>query len=640
MSAPVLHGEIETPRPVRAAGGLVSLKGWCLVAGAPEAPPVRLRAGEHVLPMTARLPRTDVPALLPEEPGAAQCGFTIESALPPGVHHAFCEAQLPGGEWRVFKQLVIAAEAPPFLAGLDEPVREGVLRDRVKVGGWALDPARPIETLTLRYGHREIACVLDRPRDDVAASFPAVPHARRPGFISGDFLVAGHGPVRIKARLAGGGVRVVPTSVTFSVATDENHGPELDLTAARVALERGAPRPAGSPGQKTGRLLNIVFILPGSFASNNALHVIALAAGLAAHGHACAVAVAHDPETLAHHDQPSFRGLAHHEAARGLTFPNGRGPDLIHAWTTRENVRGLAEKLRARHGARLVVHLEDNEQQVLAHSLHRTMAELERLPDAELDRLVPPDLSHPRRARAFLAAADGVTVIMDRLREFVPTGKPCATIMPAADARHFHPRPVPAEFRAALRLRPGTTVLAYHGNVHAANAAEMRALYAAVLELNRTGPPVVLLRTGLDRVDFLGPLAADSAPHVLSLGQILHHRHLPPLLALADLFVQPGGPDEFNDHRFPSKLPEFFALGRPVILPRTNLGATLRHGVDAWVLDRADAAGITAAVRTLRADPALREKLARGAAAYAAEHFSWARSADALAKFYQTLSVA
>jgi glycosyltransferase involved in cell wall biosynthesis len=166
----------------------------------------------------------------------------------------------------------------------------------------------------------------------------------------------------------------------------------------------------------------------------------------------------------------------------------------------------------------------------------------------------------------------------------------------------------------------------------------MRELYAAVLELNQGGIPVTLLRTGLDRVDFLGAMADAVAPHVLSLGQIPHHHHLPSLMALADIFVQPGGPDAFNDYRFPSKLPEFFALGRPVVLPRTNLGTQLRHGTDAWVLDRADAAGIAGAVRTLHADPALAARLGAGAVAYAAAHFSWRRSAETLASFYGSLA--
>ena len=101
--------------------------------------------------------------------------------------------------------------------------------------------------------------------------------------------------------------------------------------------------------------------------------------------------------------------------------------------------------------------------------------------------------------------------------------------------------------------------------------------------------------------------------------------------------VQPGAPDSFNNYRFPSKLPEFFATGRPVILPRSNLGARLRHGVDAYVLDCADATGIAAAVRTLRADPALASRLAAGSARFARDHFSWDRSADSLAAFYENI---
>jgi len=637
MSPAVLQGEVETPRPLRAAGGRISVRGWCVVHGADSAPPVRLVTEAVTLPMSSRLARPDLPGLLPAEPAAAQAGFLIEGSLPAGLHHARFEAQLPDGGWQLFRQLTIAAESAPFLAALDAPISGGVLRDRVKVGGWALDPAAPVQEIFLRYGHRRIACVINQPRADVAGAFPGVAHAGEAGFTSEDFLVAGHGPVRIEARLAGGGTAIAPTGVTFSIATDENHPPELDLTAARIGLEAGRPR-AATPPPVTDRPLNILFILPGSFASNSALHVAALANELAAAGHACAVAVAHDPGTLAHHDRPAFRGLTHAQAENDPDFPDKRGPDVIHAWTARENVRVLTEKLRSRHRARVIVHLEDNEQQILALTLGRPWEEIARLSDAELDRLVPTDLSHPRLSRGFLVKCDGVTVILDKLREFVPTGKPCVTLMPGADARWFFPRPVPAAFRAALQLARGTTIIAYHGNVHASNAAEMRELYAAVLELNHSGSPTVLLRTGLDRVDFLGDLAGAVAPFVLPLGQILHHHHLPPLLSLADIFVQPGGPDQFNDYRFPSKLPEFFALGRPVVLPRTNLGTMVCHGTHAWVLDRADASGIAGAVRALRDDPALAEKLGRGAAAFAAENFSWARSAAALAKLYAALS--
>lgn len=632
------HGEVESPRPLRARHGKISLIGWCLAEGLTQAPPVRLTTTAGQLSMTGRTARSDVSRLFPEHPAATLCGFLIEGTLPAGVHLAHFEAQADDGSWHSFQTLSLAVDPVPFTAVLDEPLAEGVLRDRVIVGGWALQPGETLTELVLRYGHRELPCQLGRPRRDVPSLFPHEAGAASAGFESSTHLVAGHGPVRLRGRLASGQTVVAPTKLTFSIATDENHGPEIDLTAARVALPGYARRTEPGPAVKTDRPLNVLFILYGSFASNSALHVAALANELSAAGHGCMVTVPHDLETLAHHEAVGFRGITHAEAEAGVVFADGRGADIIHAWTTRENVRQLAEKVRAASGGRLVVHLEDNEQEILALTLQRSVAALEARSPEELDRLVPKDLAHPQRSRQLLAKADGVTVITDKLREFIPAGRPGHWVFPAADERYFYPRPRPQEFRNALGLSADTTVLFYHGNAHASNAAEMRELYAAVLRLNREGCSTILLRTGLDSVDFLGSLTAEVAPHVLALGQIHHHRHLPPLLALADIFVQPGRTDAFNDYRFPSKLPEFFAIGRPVILPRTNLGATLRHGIDAYVLDPADAAGIATAVRALRTDRALDERLAQGATAYAAKHFSWRRSAEALANFYQTLT--
>jgi glycosyltransferase involved in cell wall biosynthesis len=617
---------------------LVAVQGWCFLAGEAEPPAVRLTTAANHLEQTARLKRPDLTALHAHEPAAAHGGFVIEGRLPAGVHLARLEARLPDGNWLVFKTLSLAVEAAPFAAGIDAPAVTGTVNQRLHVEGWALHPGQPLQELALRYGHQEIPCGLGRPRPDLARSHPTTPHAAKAGFKSRVILSAGRGPVRVKARLSDGSIAIARTLLHVNITTDENHDGRIDFAAKRIGLAAVRPTEAPRTGAASGRPRNVLFILPGSFAANSALHAAALANELARAGHACAIAVPHDLSTLAHHHAPAFRGLLHAEAAAGIRFADGRGPDFIHAWTTRENVRQLTENIRSRDGTRVVVHLEDNELEVLAHALGRSVAELGVLAPAELDRLVPPDLSHPLRSRDFLTRADGITLITDRLAGFVPAGRPHQTIWPAADARYFRPLPRPDEFRALLDRRPGETVLFYHGNVHAANAAEVRELYLAVLRLNEAGQPVTLIRTGLDSVDFLGALAAEVAPHVLALGQVLHHRHLPPLLALADIFVQPGTADAFNDHRFPSKLPEFFALGRPVILPRTNLGHVVGHGTDAYVLDRADATGIAAAVTELRHNPARCERLAQGARTFAAQHFSWRRSAAAVAEFYGKLA--
>lgn len=632
-----IHGDIDSPLPLRAEGGVFVGRGWCLVGNQPAPPPVRIVTDTIAQPVTGRQTREDVHRLHPAEPAARSCGFVFDVRLPSGVRLVRFEAQLPDGHWECFKQLCVAATAVPFTAGIDQPVGTQPVTARVHVEGWALDPRHPVEALAVRYGHQEIPCEIGRPRSDLSVTHPDVVHAARAGFKSKVILSAGRGPLRLRAKLGDGSIAVARTNLQVTIDRDENHGPEINLAATRIPLP-GAHVSVPPPASPTANRRNVLFILPGSFAANSALHVAALANELAASGHACVVAVPHDPETLAHHRHPQFRGVTYREAEQPGLFPDGRGPDTIHAWTTRENVRQLATALRRQHTAQLLVHLEDNESHLLALTLGRSPAEVAALSDAELDRLLPPDLSHPRRSREFLAQADGITVITERLREFVPAGKPCLTLWPAADARYFGPQPIPAAFRAALALPAGTTILFYHGNVHAANAADMRELYAAVAQLNEAGHPVTLIRTGLDQVDFLGPWAKRVQPHVLALGQILQHRHLPSLMALADIFVQPGSSDPFNDYRFPSKLPEYFALGRPVVLPRTNLGQTVRHREDAYVLERADAAGIVQAILALRADPALCDRLGRGAVAFAERHFSWRRSATALANFQTTLA--
>jgi len=633
-----LRGEIETARPLRAMEEKCSITGWCLLVDFPEPPLVRLAASAGILPLTARIERTDVPRLLPAQPAAARCGFLIEGRLPAGVHLAHFQAQLPDGTWQTFKTLSLAIAPTRLLAGIESPAESGTVSLRVQVEGWALHATQRINALALRYGHQEIPCTLGTQRTDVPLLHPHALHAAESGFKSKIILSAGRGPLRLKAKLADGSVALVRTDLTITVRSDENLGPAIDLGGTRIALPGHLSRPSSPPTGTSSRPLNILFILHGSFASNSALHVAALANELSTQAHDCMVACPHDLETLAYHASPRFRGVAFAEAEQNLTFANGGDVDLIHAWTTRENVRRLTEKLRVRHKAKVIVHLEDNEQEILSLTLGRDHSALEKLPADELDRLVPADLSHPRHARAFLAAADGITVVLEKLRAFAPTDRPCLTLTPAADARYFFPRPVPDKFRHTWDSAPDTTLLFYHGNTHASNAAEMRELYTALLLLNQAGHPTTLLRTGLDCVDFLGSMAREVAPFVVPLGQIMHHRHLPPLMALADIFVQPGAPDAFNDYRFPSKLPEFFSIGRPVVLPRTNLGTQLRHGVDAFVLDRADAAGIARAIVELRADRALYDRLSAGAVAYAAAHFSWRRSAETLAKFYATLT--
>jgi glycosyltransferase involved in cell wall biosynthesis len=376
--------------------------------------------------------------------------------------------------------------------------------------------------------------------------------------------------------------------------------------------------------------VNVAFINYHDFTSNSAGHIFNLANELVDLGCACAVCVPDRVETIETLGTPRFQPVDFQTATtRGLQFPDGGPPTLIHAWTPREVVRRTAEELAARYECPFFVHLEDNEEVVAAQHLGLSVEELPRLsPDK-----IPRNLSHPARSQAFLAGAAGVSVIIDSLLEFVPDDTPTEVIWPAFEPELFGPAPPDPALRSELGIPAGCSVVVYTGNAHAVNAAEMRSLHLAVAAVNRVRP-LKLVRLGRDFYDFLGSVRVSVEPHVVRV-ELQPRARVGDYVGLADVLVQPGRSDPFNDYRFPSKLPEFFATGRPVILPNANIGRYLRNEEECILLDNGDALEIAAAVERLLADPELRDRVGRGGRAFASANFSWRRSAQRLKLLYE-----
>ncbi len=115
--------------------------------------------------------------------------------------------------------------------------------------------------------------------------------------------------------------------------------------------------------------------------------------------------------------------------------------------------------------------------------------------------------------------------------------------------------------------------------MHRANTDEVRSLYEAVQRLRSDGHRVVLVKSGWNTVP--SSELPKLGEGIQDLGWIGRSRVFE-LLQAADILVRPGAPGPFNHYRFPSKLPEFLASGRPVVLPKTNLGLHLKEGAEAF----------------------------------------------------------
>jgi glycosyltransferase involved in cell wall biosynthesis len=379
---------------------------------------------------------------------------------------------------------------------------------------------------------------------------------------------------------------------------------------------------------------NILFVLYHDFSANSAVHVHNFANQLAGSGHSVAVAIPNGDDTGSALGEQRYAVLAYDEVDGSWprVFSNGLPPDVLHAWTPRENVRLFCEKIRTLCSALLFIHLEDNEEVILEANLGSSFERLARSGTVKL----PGNLAHPRNYRRFIAEADGVTMIMDRLEQFVPSTVPRIILWPGADTGLFFAREKDDTFLADLGVPPENIVLCYTGNVHSANAREVRSLYLAAAILSREGIPTTLVRAGKDYCPFLGPDEKWAREVSVDLGYV-KHVDIPSVLALADFLIQPGADDAFNEFRLPAKVPEFFAMGRPVLLPLTNVGRFVRQGHEAWVLPKMDALGIVGAVQTLRADEQARSRLAAGALTFCREHFDWKKNAGTLEQFYEQI---
>lgn len=394
--------------------------------------------------------------------------------------------------------------------------------------------------------------------------------------------------------------------------------------------------------------MHLLFVLYHDMSCNSAHHVRALAAELAKKGHtsSCLYVPHRAPPSLitlfplpdSNLETPKSRNPEIQNFRLRTSDFGLAPPDVIIAWTPRENVRRAALAILRRHPhARLIVHLEDNEDSLTARYLGISTPALRHLrpwnPLAwrRLRALRGLPLSLPWRMRRFLRRADAISMVAPELAAFVPPGTPSACFAPGFDESLFlSPLPPRDEARTALGVPADAAVLAYTGNIHRGNADDMATLYAMLpLLADRLGHkrPVILLRTGENHA---GPafnaLVSGTAPFVREHGFVPRER-LPLVLAAADVLAQPGGPGEFNDYRFPSKLPDYLASGRPVILGRTNLGCRLPANA-AMILDATTPSAMADAAATLLADPARAASIGATGRAWALENLRWAHSTE------------
>lgn len=388
--------------------------------------------------------------------------------------------------------------------------------------------------------------------------------------------------------------------------------------------------------------LRIILINYGALRSNSGGHVVNFANQFFRAGHIVAVCAMGDVRDPSNGLDKGVHTFTHDDIMERPSDIRTCGGEvdltLLHVWTPREKVIRLTKKLCGDKPLPVFVHLEDNEDVIAATNLGLDVDGVAKVDPQRLPEPYPESLSHPYRYRRFLEQAEGVTTIVDRLGEFVPDNVRTMILEPGVDHKAFRNKlneEQKQQARAMLGIDPKSRIFVYHGNMHAANQREIYSLYTAALILGRRGRNVCFIRTGEDYTDGLDLSYPRHLRDIaITLGFVDMER-LIEVLSLADFYVQPGASNPFNDYRFPSKLPEFLSMGRPTILPNTNIAKRLRDGEDALFLHRGDGVEIADCVERILDNEELSRKLGHNARTFAIASLNWERNAQKLLEFYR-----
>jgi glycosyltransferase involved in cell wall biosynthesis/SAM-dependent methyltransferase len=307
-------------------------------------------------------------------------------------------------------------------------------------------------------------------------------------------------------------------------------------------------------------------------------------------------------------------------------FDDGRGADVIHAFTPRQHVRNETLRLADYFQAPYVVHMEDNEEEILRTELGiESVEDLIDLPAGHQSEHVGLWRIWPAYYRSFLSNAAGITALNDRLLESNFGHRPALVFWPGFDKRYLN-RLDRQDARRRFDLPLEGHLLVYAGVVHDVNVDEVESLLLAVAELNRRGHQVYLVKAGNDIHPLFTDLPQSITDRVINLG-FVNRVDLPQLLQSADVLVQPGMANPFNDYRFPSKLPEYFATGLPVVLPKTNIGLHVEDGVEALVLHEGHYRETADCIERLITNPGLAQQIGNAGREFALRELTWEKNA-------------
>lgn len=396
--------------------------------------------------------------------------------------------------------------------------------------------------------------------------------------------------------------------------------------------------------------MNIIFIAYADLRGPGVIHTYHFASEIANMGHNVLFLMPGDMWTVDLVDRkPNFDVQKLSFGELFLSLPQVRmitdfKPDIVHIWTPRNIPARAGMEIKMRTGARLIIHYEDDEDYVYDYEFPKDRSFRLRYTFKTLRMLRPGEpwdnlwsWKNPLIYWIANRAASCFTALAPAIRDKFAKKwhKKAHLLYPGVDLKRFHPDVKPARVRERFGI-PHKKLIVYSGAI--ARYHDFDLLLEALAKVAESDKDFCLLQVGSiegleEKTEALIEKLGIRANVVL--GGRVHHKDIPGILAAGDVLVHPARNNDFNRYRLPSKIPEYLAMGKALVIPNVGIGSEFKDRVEVLKTYSDDPGELADRIRKLLNDRELRATLGKNARACAEKMFDLKKNAQELNRIYQ-----
>jgi glycosyltransferase involved in cell wall biosynthesis len=243
--------------------------------------------------------------------------------------------------------------------------------------------------------------------------------------------------------------------------------------------------------------------------------------------------------------------------------------------------------------------------------------------------------------REFLKMFDGIICVSPFLAEIAKSFHPDSKVYLMQNGfskELFSVRVSPERIKKKLNIKRSDKIVMYAGGLKHSEDIDLviRAMPYVLEELPNT--KLVISGRGPARDDLVRLSKEIGLSHSVIFTWVPFHEQVPELLSAADVLTIPLRDRIFNRARFPNRIPEYMAAGKPIVTNKVGVANIIfKDGYNAIVVDSEDPKEFAHGIIRALIDDEEARKIGERAREYAWDYLTWDKIAQGIESFYVAL---